>query len=565
LLTHGAHDLPARQQTVAATITWSYDLLDPDGQDLFRRLAVFAGGFTLEAIAVVAGGDRFHVLKGIEALCEQSLLRTVQGADGEDRYTMLETVHEYALARLDESGEATPVRDAHAAHFLALAEAGEFGLRGPDEATWNARLEAEYPNLRAALEWSCQRGNAEQAWRLAGALFHFWSIRNDFAEGQRRLTEALSLPGPMRTAAWAKALTALGYMTHNRSDFPRARALLEEALAVWRELGDQRGIAMALAHTASLDWNEGNLDRARDQGEEALTTYRRLGDRFDVSTALQILGAISLLSGDYPRARAELEEGLQLLQGLDSAVKGALASTLGWLSLAEGDERRAAALWEEQLASCRKRGHELAIAVCQDALGWLALRQGNHKRAASCFAEELALGAKLGVAYEWARGLLGLAIVSVETGQAARAAWLFGAAETAASGKEVIDNDPQHPIREPYDRAVTATQQALGEAAFTAAWRAGRDVPRQQAVPRALTDVAAEGLAVVGAATYDRLTRRETEVLRLLVQRWTDNEIADTLCISSRTASHHVARIFSKLGVGNRREARAVAARLGFV
>jgi DNA-binding CsgD family transcriptional regulator len=243
--------------------------------------------------------------------------------------------------------------------------------------------------------------------------------------------------------------------------------------------------------------------------------------------------------------------------------------TLGWLALAEGDERSAARLWEERLATNRELSNELTLANSHDDLGWLALRQGNQSRAIGHFAEELALGSQLNEAWDMARGLMGLGMVNAGSGQDARAAWLFGAAETAAAGINVLDEDVLSPIREPYEGAVAATRAALADEAFAAAWREGRELPTRQAVARALADAEAPdrgGLGVAGEPIrHVRLTAREAEVLRLLVRRLTDQEIADALFISLRTANHHVARIFEKLGVANRREAGAVAVRLGLV
>jgi DNA-binding CsgD family transcriptional regulator len=464
------------------------------------------------------------------------------------------------------------VRDAHAAHFLALAETAEPHYRDAEQAAWLARIEADYPNLRAALGWLRERGDAERAWRLAGALFQFWQLRGLFAEGWQQLEDALALPGDSRSVAWAKAQTALGYMTiqsYSFHHFPRARAILEEALAVWRELGDRRGAARALEEFMSLELNEGNFDRARAAGEEALATYRELGEEYGIFNTLWILGIVAMQAGDYARAHAELDESLRIGKTLGPTFPHFLLRARGWLALAEGDAQRATALWEERLAENRVSGYEMGIAGTLDDLGWLALRQRDWDRAGGCFAEELALGAKLGDAWYIARGMLGLAAVSVETGHPDRAGWLLGAAEVAADG-DVIDDDLLGPIRDAYERTVEATRRALGARAFAETWQTGRDLPRQQAIIRALADAPPtsrepEQREAVQPALYDRLTRRELEVLRLLARRQTDKEIAALLYISPRTVSTHLARILDKLGVRNRREAGAVAARLGLV
>ena len=569
LLSGGPRDLPARQQTIEATIAWSYDLLDPEAQRLFRQLAVFADGCDLEAATAVAGEETPLVLERLGALRDQALLRSVESADQRSRFTMLETIREYALARLDERGEAAAARDAHAAHFLALAEEAEAHVRGPEQVSWLGRLVVEYPNLRAAMGWLRERGDAERSVRLAGALFLFWQMRNDFAEGRQWLADALTVPGATRSAAWAKAQTALGYMTTQENDLPRARAMLTDALRVWRELGDRLGAATTQDELAVVALNEGNLQQARALGEEALATYRAFGDDFRRVYALHGLGVVSLLAGDYRRARAELEESLRLATALRVPVSRLATRALGWLSLAEGDARSAASLWEERLAWAREVGHEQAMCTYLDDLGWLRVRQEDLKTAAGLFAEELALAAKLGDPWHEARGLAGLAVVGANGGQVARAAWLFGAAEAMAIDA-YLDDDLFNPVRAPYERARETVRRGLGDVRFAEAWGEGRALPPRQAIARALAeatspDAPPERREASWQGAYDRLTPRETEVLRLLARRLTDKEIAAALYISPRTVGTHLARILEKLGVKNRREAGAVAARLGLV
>jgi predicted ATPase len=497
LLSGGPRDLPVRQQAIEATIGWSYALLDPDTRRLFRRLAVFSGGCDLAAIASVAGGDQFHVFKGLTALCDQGLLRPVEGVGGADRYAMLETVREYALARLAESEEEEIVRDAHAAYFLALAETAEPGLRGAEQATWLRRLEADYSNILSALSSFCKREEGELARRLAGALWPFWQLRGRFEEARQRLQEVLALPGPARTAARAKAQAALGYMVlqGHQSELPRARALLEEALAVWREIGDQSGIALALGELMAVALNEGDVDQARALGEGALEIFRALDDDYGIWNALWILGVVSYRERSYARAHDELEEALRLASAMGTPSRLSILRCLGWLAIAEGDARRAAALWEERLAAYRNVGHEPGVGGTLDDLGWLARQQRDWSQAVRYFAEELALGTNLDEDWNTVRSLVGLAIVSADTGQLERAAWLFGAAELTTSLGHALDEDFFNPIRIPYEHAVATTRNALGDAGFAAAWRAGHELPRPQAVMRALADLALSGAA----------------------------------------------------------------------
>jgi non-specific serine/threonine protein kinase len=345
--------------------------------------------------------------------------------------------------------------------------------------------------------------------------------------------------------------------------------LLDAALAVYREVGDQRGQASALEELMAVELNVGDLDRARARGEESLARYRALGDDYGSFNALWILGIVSTKLGDFARAHAELDDASRLAGALSPAFPRYVLRARGWLAVAEGDVRHAVRVFEEALAQARAIEFEPAMATVYDDLGWLAFWQRNWERAGDCFAEELALGAKLSDDWYIARGMLGLAAICADTGRPARAAWLFGAAETACR-VDVIDDDTYNPIRAPYERAVALTRRSLGAAVFEEGWLTGRALPRQQAIIRALSDAGGRDVSLEEApadavASYERLTRREAEVLRLVAQRQTDGEIADALYISRRTASSHVARILGKLDVANRREAGVVAARLGLI
>jgi DNA-binding CsgD family transcriptional regulator len=309
---------------------------------------------------------------------------------------------------------------------------------------------------------------------------------------------------------------------------------------------------------------------ARSLGEEVLATYRDLDDHYGAFITLWILSGVSWKTADYPRVHAEIDEALQIASTEFPAFRAPLLPTIGWLAIAEGDEQRAAALWEEALDTHRKQGFKAQLALALGDLGWLALRQKDWMRATRYFSEALTVGSSHGEDEYIARGFLNLAMVSSETGQAARAAWLFGAAEAAANISEVVNDSVVNPMRAQYECAAAATRHSLGEAAFAAAWRAGYERPRRLAIADALTKASAlesapGNGAVDPAEVVGSLTRRESEVLRLLVQRHTDPEIAGSLFISPRTVHHHVANIFDKLGVNSRREAEALALRLGLV
>jgi predicted ATPase len=294
LLTGGARDLPAHQQTLRATIDWSYELLQPAEQALFRRLAIFVGGHTLPAVEIVCNveGDlALDVLDGLQSLLDKSLLYQREDPDGEPRFMMLETSRDYALERLEISGEAAAVRRRHADYYLALAEAAEPQLGGPQQVTWLNRLEVEHDNLRAALAWSkATEGGAELGLRLAAAVFGFWWKRGHMLEGRHWLQELLAQPEAAKpTVARARALRVAGSLVAMQDDGKQATALYEESLALSRNLSDQHGIAVSLHLLGELALGQGDQERGVALSEQALALLRDLGDRQGMAWVLDDL------------------------------------------------------------------------------------------------------------------------------------------------------------------------------------------------------------------------------------------------------------------------------------
>jgi non-specific serine/threonine protein kinase len=278
LLTTGASDLPARHQTLRAAIDWSYDLLPVEEQALFRRLAVFVGGFTLEAAEAVANVDgalHTSVLDGVASLVDKSLLRQDVQLSGEPRLVMLETVREYALERLVASGEADAIGRRHAEYFLSMAEWARSQLSGTEQVTWLNELEREHDNLRTALAWLREHGESELGLRLGGALWQFWSVRGHFAEGRAWLEELLRQPAAAaRSAARANALNGAGSLAFSQGDDARAQLLFEESLAIWRELGDEREAAHSLSDLGRVAYERGDAAAALSLYEESLAAQR---------------------------------------------------------------------------------------------------------------------------------------------------------------------------------------------------------------------------------------------------------------------------------------------------
>ncbi len=535
LLTGGGRDVPARQQTMRDAIAWSYDLLPPPEQALFRRLAVFAGGFTLDAAEAVAGATtaaasgrapatKPDVLDGVGSLVDQSLLRREERPGAEPRFAMLETVREFGLEMLAAGGDEAAVRAAHATFYLALAERVGPESLGPGQASALARLEADRGNLRAALVAFEDAGEAESCLRLAGALGPFWDIQGPLSEGRGWLARALVRADPAPTPARATALAWAGLLARAQGDQARAGALAEEGLSVARASGEPRAIADALHSLGQVAVSRGAFDRAAALYAEAIERYRGLGSGL-AAFALVNLGVATAQRGDAERARELLEAGLA--------------------------EHR---LW----------GNDWGAAFALRALGELSRVAGDVARAAERFGECVALWERVGFRRGLAYGLVGLAAVAAATERPERAARLLGAADALgeAFGLALWASE-----REGYDATLAEARARLGETAFAAAFAAGRAAPldettgaaRDATPPQATQSVS----AARAAAAPGGLTARELEVLRLLVEGRSDREIAAELSISPKTAGHHVEHILAKLGVGSRTSAAAHAIRRG--
>jgi non-specific serine/threonine protein kinase len=540
LLTGGGRDLPVRQQTVRATIAWSYDLLTAEDQRLFWRLAVFAGGFTLvaaEAVGVVADGGAgadvvSPLVDGISSLVDQSLLRPVDEPVTEPRYVMLETVREYARERLEASGEADEIRRRHAAWFLELAETAEPELIGPAQESWLDRLEGEHPNLRAALAWATEH-DPDLALRLSGALHQFWRIRGHLSEGGDWLERGLAT-GSGATASRAKALAAASLVRYLQGDRAAGAALAEEARGLYEHLEDWRGVATAL-HVGGLSHvglgqegespDHSHLARAEAMFEAELNLFRELGDRRGVAWAIFGLGFVKL----------------------------------------NRDDIRAAEHFAETLPHFEALGDRWGMGLALSNLGRSIVRQGDDARAAVLFGQALGIAWELGDRWATAHVLEDVGCLAARTGGAEVAAQLLGAAD-ALRAEDGIHLSPLH--RAGHAVAVAAVQAALGETDFAAAWAAGQALSIEAAVAATLDMLADAGQPPSSSepskrADSSQLTRREREVLQLLTQGLTDRQIGDTLAISPRTVGVHVTNLLAKLGVETRTAAAAVAVREG--
>jgi tetratricopeptide (TPR) repeat protein len=536
VLVGGGADRPERQHTLRATIAWSYGLLGPSDRALFRRLSVFVGGAALEAVEAICGtpveADR-DVLSGVAALVDQSLVQA--GVDEEEpRVRLLETIREYGQERLAESGEEQTLRRRHAEYYLALAEAAELRLRGPEQAKWLGRLEREHDNLRASLTWSREQA-AETGLRLAGALWRFWYAHGHLSEGRHWLEAVLEKSGMGPAPARAKALNAAGVLSFRQGDYGRATALHEEglalcqesgdkagsasalnnlgnvvcrqgnyelakelfdkALALYYELGNDAGSAAALANLGIVAWEQGDYGRATALIEKGLAMRREMGDTWGIANSLDSLGGLAYAHGDYERATALYEESVALFREVgDTGGIATALNSLGDVARAQGDHARATALYEESLLLRRELGLTWGIAVVLNDLGNLTYEQGDHGRAATLHTEALVLCQTIGDKRQSALCLEGLAAVAIHE-QPERAARLLGAAAAA----RLLINAPLPLCDRPrYERLVAAVRANLDGVAFAAAWAAGEVLTLEEAGAEALHE---QGLSAAPSTT----------------------------------------------------------------
>ncbi|KAB8145138.1 XRE family transcriptional regulator [Chloroflexia bacterium SDU3-3] len=320
VLTGGAHDLPTRQQTLRGTIDWSYQLLEPDDQAVFRKLACFVGGWSLEAAEAVCApqpdAPARPLLDSIESLLNQSLIQSHEDATGESRFTMLETIREYALEQLHDSGQYAAARQRHSAFFTAFASAAEPQLQGADQLLWLNRLETDHGNLRAAMEWSrTPGGDPQHGLMIAGSIWIFWQTHNHVSEGRARFAAALA-EAPQPSIARAKALNGAGFLARCQHELVQAQELLEESISLFQQLGDQRGAAHALNNLGTVAVDQYDYERAVSLCSESLAISRRLGDRMLCSWALTNLGHLAALRYNYAESARLYAESLALFQEL---------------------------------------------------------------------------------------------------------------------------------------------------------------------------------------------------------------------------------------------------------
>jgi predicted ATPase/class 3 adenylate cyclase len=384
ILTSGVRSLPERQRTLRAAIAWSHDLLDPAERRLFARLSVFTGGWTFESAEAICDPESLGLdaLDGLTSLVDKSLVRRTEPPGGSPRFLMLETIREFALEQLQAGADQERVVRHHAEHFLDLAVEAEPHLTGEDQGAWLDRCDAEHANIRAALRWAIDSGQAGPAQAAAGALWRFWQQRGHLAEGRRWLEEVLAMPsGQAPTAARAKALTGAGGIAW-WSDRGAARALYEEALAIERRLGDPARLAEALYNQAHAVAAEHDLQGAARLFDESLALFRQVGDEPGMAKVLVMLVVPDATAGAWDRVVARIEEVMAIWGRLDDRLN--LAYTLVWLAFAYGragrpDDGRATAL--EALNLFHQTDDATGVALALLDLAFLLTWEGRHQDA----------------------------------------------------------------------------------------------------------------------------------------------------------------------------------------
>ena len=528
LLTNGRRDDPQRLRTMRDAIAWSYDLLSPADQDLFHRLAVFSGGFTLEAVAAIldegSHDDRMNAaLAGVESLVEQSLVHQDLAQhrlsmDQEPRFGMLETVREFGLERLEDLEETSAARDRHALNFLLLAEAVSPDLSGPRQPASLTHLDSEIGNLRAALTWLLAQHEKASALRLARAMSRYWYLHGWLSEGRAALESALSLPGEVAPSLHASALASISQLADWQGDYEQAVVAGDASVAIWLTLDDRGSLSEAyLILSAAL--LQVDVARAEEAANACVALYQDDHDDLRVSEAYELLGIAAYTRGDYDQAAVFMSHGLPLARRAgDPEVLGGVLGDLGHVSMILGRYDQSRRYLREALAMFKELDSHYWIAWCISSLAG------------------------------------GVVHTSPE-----RAARLFG----AGAGLRGRAGVPLRPfVQTTYEPMLTSLRQAMGETAFARAWAEGQGLTLPEMLVEAEIvmhqrhDSSRRGQAAIGA---HGLTTREMEILQLVAAGQSNGEISQQLFISVPTVKRHVSTILGKLHAPSRAAAVAFA------
>lgn len=610
LLTGGRQDLPERQRTLRSALAWSFDLLAPGEQALFRQLCAFAGGFSLEAAGAVCVGAVPDVFGGLAGLTDKNLVRQAGSNGREPRFEILESLREFGLEQLASAGEEDTVHNRHLAFFLTLVEDAVPGLKRHEQLDWLARLDTEQDNIRTALAWALSHQKNEAALRMAYALETYWLLRARFGEGLAWLERGLSSAREIDATVRANSLCTMGVLLQSGGDLHRARQVLdeslrlarqqdnkraiadvlkhqmtmaaaltgrstvaafegdrhaadllrEETLALYRALGDSNGVGVILSRWGWAFASRGRLDEAEKMLDEALSIGRQTGDRYILAIAYNGRSLVATMRRDLEAAHRLQEKRLSLSRELGH-VSGMISSlnNLGAVAMEKGNYAAAKRYLDEALTSARDVSDWNNLWNTLENLGEVEEVQGHFRQAATHYTEYLRLCERMGVRLgalplEVAAGV-GVALRSPD--QAAR---LLGAAEKR---RDETQNPPlayvmQDRLRE---QRLKMLRQALGEERMKAAWAAGRAMPFEQALAEARKileeAVVADDPRPPARTLQGQLSRREEEVAALVAQGLSNRGIAKRLFISERTADTHIQNILNKLGFSSRAQIAA--------
>ena len=517
VLTGGPRDLPARQQTLRAAIAWSHDLLEERDRIIFRRVSVFAGGWTLDAAEAVCGDDDdpLAAIDSLSSLVDKSLLLREELPDGDARFGMLGTIRELAAEHLESSGERDAIRQRHAEYYLGIAEEAAPHLAlDAQQLEWIERLDAESANLQGVFEWSSaspiQPERAELGLRLSAALWHFWAVRSSAAEARSRVDTIVRLSEAAETlSARGKALFGAANLARELSDYDTTERLFSESLAIARRLGETRQVADALHSLGWLHVLRGNTGQARALLEESLRLFQRLADAPWKATMLTRLGYVCFMEGDFARAMALAGEGATIARVIgDQRV---LADALVYQGLVQqyaGDLEQARRRFQECLPIARSFGDRHLIGMTLNLLGQLTVRHGSYDDARRYLAEGMRLAREVGNVRRLSFSLSAVASLAIARGEPSLALRFEGASRAAAQS---IGTARAKPAQDAVDVELAAARAEIGEAAATAAFEAGQRLTVDQAVDEALTWLGDDGL--------ERLD--ETELARWQASPWT--------------------------------------------
>lgn len=485
VLTGGPRDTQPRQQTMRNTIAWSYDLLSEDAQVLFRRLSIFNAPFGVETAGIaygVANGSSVDAPDGLALLADRSLLSVGESTTGEPRFSMLETVREFGLERLDDQGESDAVRERLAEYCVNLAEAAEGELHGADQARWMARLEREHATLLLVLRWARESARLLTGLRIAGALWRFWYSQGHVTEGRRQLEALLTLTSDgeaLPLLVTAKALRGAAVLAAVQGDYARAESLGEEGLGLYHRIGDVRGEAALLVILGNTGYFRGDYAAAWARYKKSLELFRRDGDKPSIAVALNNLANVAKEQGRNAESMALYEESLTIKRRLGDSRGIAIAlNNLGTMALAEGAYERAAVLGEEALGLLRDLGDK-DVTAAVDTVARAYLHAGEPGRAAALYHEGLAVSRAAGDRELIAFCLEGMGRVAAAEGEMERAATLYGAGEAL----RIAVGAPLSPAEQTQHAVfLEAARTAVDGAAFARAWDRGGKMNLEAAI-----------------------------------------------------------------------------------